>query len=319
MLNAYAVGQCVIVLICLILTKSVDAKPYLSTDTADQWAETPYGLVPLSDIIAVDQDETVKILPDRHVAKVIRLTGAIVKDYGVKPQDGLEQVDPYEYAAKRRMAYLQAKPASHPNTAEAFYANYPGHTAGAGIKHVKSFSTTWIVPSKPEKTASKRTYFMWNGLARGALQPVLQWGRGTAHYAIANWAFVGGKYVHGKYIEVDPGIQLTGNISLESHDENGWEYKESFLGYSRADLYVPRQSEANDVMECFEAYTQNLSEWPANLYTSMDHISLSLWQGTLPTKLNWYVRGRFIPTPSGNNTVIVKKSPNDGRIDFYFH
>jgi hypothetical protein len=112
---------------------------------------------------------------------------------------------------------------------------------------------------------------------------------------------------------------LTGVIEFESEGQSGWKYKETFLGYPDADFYLTQNVEIYGLTEVYESYTRDISHWPANLYTSMDKINVTLWRGSLPQSIKWSSSKPHKATPSGNNVVVISSSPQDGRLDFYFH
>jgi hypothetical protein len=197
---------------------------------------------------------------------------------------------------------------------------YPGYYTWAAATRVDRFSTTWVVPDLPTDQVN-RTFFIWNGADGGSLQPVLQWGNGTLAYQIANWAYVGG-YFHGTYVPVAPGDVLTGIVKFVAGSGDKWTFKESFDGYPAADLTVVRPNDVSSVCQCFEAYTPDPTQWPANEYTAMTKINLVRREGAFPqSNFQWTISTTTTPpaTKSGKTTVIVSESAVNGEIDFYFH
>ncbi|NIG57132.1 RICIN domain-containing protein [Chitinophaga sp. Cy-1792] len=277
---------------------------------------TPYGLVPSTHVFAVDNKTIIK-LENGHLLKTFT-DGRLTEDLGTISEEARSATDPYLYAARLR-GESDGRYAS--STANALVGtNYPGYTAQAAASDIQSFSTKWVVPPVPQESASTATTFLWNGIDRGALQPVLMWGAtaGGAFYAIANWYYVGGNYYHGTYVTVTPGTQLEGVITHVSHTSTSWTYTESFTGYPIGDVTVTRPTEATGVIECWEAYTNIVTQWPSNLYSAMTNIHLTTRTTTPPATFNWSVTGGAITTPSGYNTVIVNNSTSNGEIDFYF-
>ena len=178
---------------------------------------------------------------------------------------------------------------------------------------IKSFSTSWIVPSTPPRDS---TIFWWNGLDRGALQPVLQWENGS--WTIANWYFNNGNYHHGKFVPVAPGTQLTGVIELISFTTDSFTYKESFVGYPAADVTFKRSTLATGLVECQEAYTNTYLAFPSDSVVRMTGISCTTTRGTHPPDLHWTVRDPLTKTPTGRLAFeVINPSSSNGEIDFF--
>ncbi len=207
---------------------------------------------------------------------------------------------------------------------------YPADKGGTGVfmsadlptgDTIKSFSTTWTVPSTPTRDS---TIFWWNGLAGGSLQPVLQWENGA--WTIANWYFnddhdgQGSTYHHGPFISVAPGTQLTGVITLVSHTATSFTYKESFLGYPLGDVTVIRSELAPSPCLCMEPYTNTYLAFPHDKLIKMTGINCVLTNGTHPPNLNWVAANAnlLIPTPTGNpHYVVVNPSSSNGEVDIF--
>lgn len=287
------------------------------TAPQDKMVQTPYGMVPAAQVFEVDNTTTVRITNGR-LQKVEIASGKMIQDMGALSKEELTATNPYEYAAKFKSA--TGAGTERIASAAADGTNYPGYTVSAAASNIKSFSTKWIVPDVPQQASSTVTTFLWNGISRGSLQPVLMWGAtaGGAFYAIANWYFLGGKYFHGKYVRVSPGTALQGVITYISDNGTDWVYKESFTGYPAADVMVTRPTEATGVIECWEAYTSDITRWPNDPLVRMKNIKLTTRTGTPPATFNWSVSGGPVTTPSGNNSVIVNSSASNGEIDFYF-
>ncbi|WP_143309075.1 RICIN domain-containing protein [Chitinophaga vietnamensis] len=285
----------------------------------DGMVATPYGKVPAARVIAVDNHTTARIA-NGHLQKVDIASGKVLQDFGQLSAEELQSRDPYLFAARLRKEPLGMPAGQQAVSTELTGTNYPGYTAQASATNIQSFSTKWTVPPVPQESTSTATTFLWNGIDRGSLQPVLMWGAtaGGAFYAIANWYFLGGNYFHGTYVNVSPGTPLEGVITYISYDGANWTYKESFTGYPAADVTVVRPTEATGVIECWEAYTNILTQWPNTDKATMTNIQLTTRSGTPPANFSWSVSGGAITTPSGNNTVIVNSSTQNGEVDFYF-
>ena len=184
---------------------------------------------------------------------------------------------------------------------------------------IKSFSTSWIVPSTPPRDS---TIFWWNGLDGGALQPVLQWENGS--WTIANWYFnddhdgQGPTYHHGTFVPVTPGTQLTGVIELVSFTANSFTYKESFVGYPVADVTFTRATLATELVEDQEAYTNTYLAFPKDPVVKMTGINCITTKGTHPPDLNWTVRDPLTKTPTGHLAFeVINPSSSSGEVDFF--
>jgi hypothetical protein len=177
---------------------------------------------------------------------------------------------------------------------------------------IKSFSTSWIVPSTPPRDS---TIFWWNGLDGGALQPVLQWENGA--WTIANWYYNNGGYHHGTFVPITSGTLLTGVIELVSYTTDSFTYKESFVGYPAADVTFTRSTLATSLVECQEAYTNTFLAFPADSVVRMTNIDCITTAGTHPSSLNW------IPTSTGTTPTghasfeVISSSSSDGEVDFF--
>lgn len=254
----------------------------------------PFGHVEEDKVIHLDNNMRIEISDKMHLVSVCKDTGIIINDYG-------------EVSSNTRSNFKDS--------------GYPGYTVSADASNIQLFKTTWIVPKKPHLEDSSATFFIWNGLDGGALQPVLTWGNGESAYRIINWAFIGNKYVYGNYVSVNPGDTITGIISLQKIESGKWHYLLSFDGYPDADFTVARDTEAQGVIQCFESYTSEMNKIPASKFISMKNIHLEVTEGSpLPEEFNWQVTGGTpLPTCNGEDTVIVDSSTVNGQIDFYFH
>lgn len=313
---------------------------------------TPYGYVPSSHVHAVNSKTYGTVNGNGHVVIKDLTTGKIMQDLGVASAEDLKAtgISPYTYAAYLRgessltgpsivknisnsaaghqqLASVSTSPAQKAIMGTSYGTtiagtNYPGYYLGADdITNIQRFSTTWTVPAKPMDTTNLVTYFLWNGLSGGALQPVLEWynGRG-AKYFVRNWYFTDGQYFHGGLVDVDPGTTLEGVITFVSKtDDTTWTYKESFTGYPDADVTFVRKSEATGLSECYEAYTSLLNRWPNQEYTAMTGINLTLRSGSLPDSINWTgFNDGPRTTPNDANSTVVNKSSSNGEVRFYY-
>jgi hypothetical protein len=205
-----------------------------------------------------------------------------------------------------------AKPSSNDETYPYDVANYVGATLPAGDT-IKSFSTTWIVPSSPPTDS---TIFWWNALDRGACQPVLQWEHGT--WAISNWCYVQNVYHQGKILPVSAGTVLTGVIQLVSYKKGAYTYKESFVGYPDADLTFTRPTVATGLAECMEPYLRSYMDLSPDTLIRMTNIDCVLTNGKHPPALQWISNFTQNITPAGfKPNVVVSPNSTNGEVDFY--
>jgi hypothetical protein len=236
--------------------------------------QTPYGLVPRSEVIEVGSGEGVKLEGARLKRFDVR-TGKELEDLGQVSESTLS-ADPYAHAATLRGETQHQEGAD--KAANSHYAAAPANS-------VQSLRTTWKVPSTPTGTSADHVFFLWNGLQGGALQPVLDWRNGAGpQYGIANWAYVG-KYVHGPHITgISPQTPVTGAIDLVTYGSNSYTYQVSFAGYKEADLTVVR-AEAQPPCLCFEPYG---GARPPDQEVRFYDIVLRCRPGTNPPEsLNW--------------------------------
>lgn len=241
--------------------------------TTGELVQTPYGPVPQSEVVEVDTDETVKVV-DGRLKKCELRTDKVLDDLGPVSEHALS-ADPYAYAASLR----GAAPRQENTTSNHFAADW-------SQADIESFLTTWKVPATPTGQDARNVFFLWNGLAGGALQPVLDWRNGSkVAYGIANWAYLG-KYVHGAHLtDIEPGTQLTGVIEFLGGGASGYTYKVRFEGYPQCDLAVTRATEAKGVCLCFEPYG---GARPPDAEIKFTHIALTNhaktidWSGMRP-------------------------------------
>ncbi|MEU9498362.1 hypothetical protein [Streptomyces sp. NPDC048196] len=278
----------------------------------DDLVQTPYGLVPRSEVVPISRDETVKVVEGR-LKKCDLHTDRVLEDLGPVADEALS-ADPYAYAARLRE---DSAPAGRKFVDG---QRSGGHAAqDESLTYIQSFRTTWTVPSKPRNPLSPNVFFLWNGLHRGALQPVLDWSNNTegkASYGIANWAYIGNKYVHGDHLYVDPGTSLTGVIRFRSLISAGYMYTLGFVGFPDADFTVVRsltQGPANGVILCFEPYfdTSDESSLPPDTKVDFVQINLSMQSGhPTPPTINWDTSGGM---------KVVDNSSSHGEVDCYLH
>lgn len=305
---------------CAKTRQSTAGSPQEPTGTV----QTPYGALPASRVHAVDNHTIAKMVGGR-LQLVDMNTGRLVEDLGVPSADDRAATDPYAFARALRGESVAAVTTFGTNptfgTTGASGRDEGSYYTSASLSGIKSLSTNWLVPNFPLDTTNPVTIFYWNALDGGALQPVLQYDQGYGNaYTIANWYFTEGQYFHGTFVRVTPGTQLTGVITFVSNpNDTTWNYKESFTGYSAADVNITRTSEATDPALCLEAYTQILAQWPNQPFMQFTAIDVAMRTGSAPDSLHWTPGGGSVPvTPSLLNTVVVNNSATNGEVDMYF-
>lgn len=104
------------------------------------------------------------------------------------------------------------------------------------ITPISYLSTIWIVPLPPT-TNSNQTIFLFNGLCPNTwawiLQPVLQWGVSAAgggnYWSISNWYVDDSLFFCDTLINVSPGTNLQGIMTLTSDSSSNYSYNSSFI------------------------------------------------------------------------------------------
>jgi len=308
----------------------------------DDLVLTPYGMVPRSRVIALDSKTTTAVVSG-HLVKTELATGKVIQDFGPLTAEDLEENDPREYAAQLAVGASGGGGMKARSVAPAGGINHRGYTAEAYTGPVEFFSTKWVVPDLPANTTAHTTCFLWNGLDGGSLQPVLQWDQGKPGYTLSNWCFNNGHYHHGIFIPVAPGAVLEGAMTFisngtgqltQSNNSGGpidpevgptpapipiWTYLLQFIGYPDGDITVSRSSVATSLIVCWEAYTTDTTQWPANLAAAMYDMNARLISGKPISALQWdVVGGTPVNTSTGFNTVFISNSSTHGEVDFYW-
>lgn len=199
--------------------------------------------------------------------------------------------------------------------ADAFWNNGTGNS-------ITSFTTTWVVP-QPPATNSGQLIYLFNGIQNyganyGILQPVLQWGDSPAgggpFWAVANWYVTsGGQAFHTPIVQVAPGDQLTGVMTLTGQSGSSFSYDSEFVGIGTT-LSIQNIAELLWANETLEAYgITQCSDYPPGgvAYTG---IGIQTSGGT-PT-LNWTAENRV--TDCGQNVIVASNANPGGEVDIAF-
>jgi hypothetical protein len=107
------------------------------------------------------------------------------------------------------------------------------------------FSTVWTVPEAPQN-GGDQTIFLFNGMQNATMiyQPVLQWGTSAAgggqKWSVGCW-YADSPDGHSFYsllVDVAPGTELTGSMSLADQSEAGCSYTAQFTGVAETALPI---------------------------------------------------------------------------------
>jgi hypothetical protein len=204
---------------------------------------------------------------------------------------------------------------------------------------VTQFLSTWTVPPAPADQSSQLLY-LFNGMqtADGQIivQPVLQWGdhgadndgvnRTGPFWTVASWIVGGpdGSATHTPHIQVSPGDNLVGAITLANQSPNGFVYNCGFQGLTDTQFSTDTIAELVWCVETLEAYellgSQNppydlndLSEYPTGSVTFTD---IAITTNTSGPSGLWTKHD--LVSQYGENTSIPTNSTSDGEIVITF-
>lgn len=289
-----------------------------STSNQSGLVMTPFGRVPASQVHSVEPGTEITVLNGR-IAKINSQTRALMEDYGA--------FDPSEKTPlharvipNRQTGSVKDIPSEPVGNGYLTYYTIPSGTT------ISSFSTTWTVPNNPEyiDTPGYQTYFIWNGLESGDgntfMQPVLEWGNiNGARYDIANWGALNNNYFHGTAIDVNPGTQITGVMTLTASTKKSYTYSIAFTGYPSATYTETFKEPATTLYEDFEAYTSDYIYWPNSTDVSMMSNVLMLKGESANQEITWTIDSDGAAyTPSGKNTLVYDNGTTSNYVNFYF-
>jgi len=189
---------------------------------------------------------------------------------------------------------------------------------------ITSFGTTWTVPAAPS-TPEGQTIFLFNGIQNygqnfGILQPVLQWGPSAAgggqFWSIASWYVTsGGQAFHTNLINVSPGDNLIGVMTLTGQSGSLFNYTSEFQGISGTNLPVSNIAELLWCNETLEAYSVNqCSDYPNTNMTALTSINIQTAGGS--PSLNWTPINNV--QDCGQHTIVVSNDPTNGEVDIFY-
>jgi len=291
---------------------AASAKTSTTTTNQEKMVSTPFGMVPASKVHLIEQGTEVATV-NGHVTKVNSATGAVIEDYGV--------VTPVSATisnslSSRFSAHTLATQTGGIGNGYYVYGNLPSG------KNIQSFSTSWVVPNAPSRDS---TLFLWNGAdnvdGSSFMQPVLGWNDGHGNtWFIQNWGFANGNYFHSNAITVSSGTTVTGVMTQVSAKSGTYKYTIAFAGHSSITYTQSYPEPANQVIQCWEAYTNTYLAFPPDQYVAMKSMNLQyVGSGSTNQPITWVqTSDGAIYTPSGQNTVLVNNGTNNSEVDFYF-
>lgn len=286
-----------------------------TTTTANQekMVATPFGMVAASKVHLVEQGTEVAAV-NGHITKINSSTGAVIEDYGKISTSNI--TESATNLSSRFSAHNLATTTGGVGNGYYVYGNLPSG------KNIQSFSTSWVVPSAPSRDS---TLFLWNGAdnvdGTSFMQPVLGWNDGHgATWFIQNWGFANGNYFHSNAITVSSGTTVTGVMTQISAKNGTYKYSIAFAGHSSITYTQSYPEPANQVIECWEAYTNTYLAFPPDQKAAMKSMNLQyVGSGTTNQSITWVqTSDGAIYTPSGQNTVLVNNGTNNSEVDFYF-
>ncbi|WP_409496664.1 hypothetical protein [Amycolatopsis sp. cmx-11-12] len=308
----------VLVAMLQVVALSAAVPPQASSKPMEGCAPTPFGLAPQAEVVEITNSETVRVI-DGRLQRLDLHTGEKRGDLG-----------PVGPGGPRDLVAPAASMSSRCGDPELDGEAAMDHSQ----KNIQQFSTTWTVPSPPidrDCGWSKKSmpFSIWNAVTGGndgILQPVLGWcWFNEPKYTLANWGEIGGKYVHGKIVEVAPGTSVTGVIDFMGKNKDGYAYRVSFVGYPDADLTYTRPSAAEGIMEYIEK--RDFPGPDTTLPAEGEHVAFTDIKLTLqpcheaPKVINWTTNNTSYPkypTNSGYNTLIVDDSSTHGHVEIYY-
>ncbi len=316
---AFLLSALFIVTVAITGCKKQDAKPASPTtaNTAatnqSKMVATPFGMVLASKVHLIEQGTEVAQV-DGHVKKINSETGAVIEDYGA----ATTATSGTENTSGSHLSSMHALAAQTGGVGNGYYV-YGNLPSG---KDIKSFSTSWVVPSAPSRDS---TLFLWNGAdnvdGSSFMQPVLGWEDGQgATWFIQNWGFANGSYFHSNAIDVASGTTVTGVITQKSATGGNYTYTIAFSGHSSITYTQSFPEPANQVIQCWEAYSNTYLAFPPDQKVAMKSMNLQyVGSGTTNQPITWVqTSDGAIYTPSGNNTVFVNNGTTTSQVDFYF-
>ena len=126
---------------------------------------------------------------------------------------------------------------------------------------IARMASTWTVPPEPQNAGDQLVY-IFNGMENESmiLQPVLQWGASPAgggkKWSIANW-YADSTEGHSFYsllVDVQPGQELTGVMTMTSGADGKFSYTSSFDIAPSITLEIHGVDELNYAAQTIEAY-----------------------------------------------------------------
>jgi len=278
---------------------------------ADDLVLTPGGYRPQSTVHLIEPghilDASGGVLQKRLAA-----TGEVVESFGPVPvRPGNEPLHPAN-------VFVPASVVPGLGSGWITYASWANSTG----KPITSFNTTWMVPPPPA-TQSGQTIFLFNGIQNSSMiyQPVLQWGSSGAgggnFWAVASWYVdgQGGPAFHSQLIQVSPGQNLLGVMTLTGQSGGLFSYECQFQGIANSGYPVQNIAQLTWCIETLEAYgLTKCSDYPGSSMTAMTAIEITTSGGEAP--LSWAASNPV--TDCGQHTAVISDASPGGEVVLFY-
>lgn len=225
-------------------------------------------------------------------------------------------------AVRARVDLLGTRAGSIPSLGSGWisYASWTNNT-GTPISY---FATSWVVPSEPS-TKGSQTIFLFNGIdpsdpSKAILQPVLQWGSsyagGGKYWSIASWYVKGdGNAFHTNLIQVNPGDELVGLMTLTGQASGKFSYRCEFVGFANSVLTIQDVEELVWCNQTLEAYSvDHCSDYPNAPYTAFQQIQIQT--GASTPALSWSPVDSI--TDCGQDSEVASNANPGGEVDIFY-
>ncbi|KAE9406941.1 hypothetical protein BT96DRAFT_915088 [Gymnopus androsaceus JB14] len=155
---------------------------------------------------------------------------------------------------------------------------------------IDSFTTTWEVPPVPAENHNQ-TIFLFSALqpvtSAAILQPVLQFGPsaagGGSYWAVASWYVGTSATFFSSLVEVTPGQELTGVVTLASSNGSSYDYVAEFTGIPGTSITANGSDVLLTATETLETYgITTAADYPTGSTTFYD-INISVTSGAPET------------------------------------
>jgi len=286
-------------------------------NSKDEVVYTPSGPALKSQVHFVDSRHHLN-MKDGNIQIVENKTGAVSQEFRSSASNGTNNI----ISNSRSKASKSVTP---DDNGWMTYSQWDNTT----ITPISYLSTNWIVPLPPT-TNSGQTIFLFNGLCPDTwawiLQPVLQWGVSAAgggnYWAISNWYVDDSLYFCDTLMNVSPGTNLQGIMTLTSDSSSNYSYNSSFIVDSSGTILPGCNLQVNNIpiltwaFQTLEVYgVTQCTDYPADTVVKMTNIIIKT--DSINPTLVWTPQDAY--TDFGQNTTIVSNSSTNGEVDIQFH